>query len=293
LDKPFREEPWYEQEQFDIVFPFYLWNEVIETGGKIQPTHWQKQFEVYYVLEGKMDIILNGKNYTLDKDDILFVQPELMHGYFYQSKYTHSIIFLFGTDFFKELLIDLNDKMNLKSIFNRKTIFRAKSEGELHTRMVKYIKSISDEFLNKNAGYRLAIQKSLYEIALLFLRDLPPVESQAEQAIESLHTKILERVLSFVHENYSDYSITLEKAAEVAILSKFYFSRFFREKTGLTFHTYLSRIRVNKAIELLTETEISITDIAYQAGFESLKTFNRLIKKYTSVTPSQLRWEKK
>jgi hypothetical protein len=178
LGKPFKDEPFYEKKQFDIVFPFYLWNDVCETKGVVQPAHWQKQFEIFYVIEGKIDAILNGSNYTLGNGDFLFVQPELIHGYFFQSQYTHYIVFLFGIDFFRSLsLFDLNNKMSVKQVFNRKTIFRAKSDGELHNRMEKYIKSINNEFLNKKAGYRLAITKYLYKIALLFLRDLPPVKS--------------------------------------------------------------------------------------------------------------------
>ncbi|GHT87980.1 hypothetical protein FACS1894137_15920 [Spirochaetia bacterium] len=81
----------------------------------------------------------------------------------------------------------------------------------------------------------------------------------------------------------------MDDAANDAALSKFHFTRFFKEQTGQSFHAYLSMVRVSHAVENLIKTDISITDIAYQCGFSSLKTFNRVFKTYTGKSPSQYR----
>jgi AraC-like DNA-binding protein len=99
----------------------------------------------------------------------------------------------------------------------------------------------------------------------------------------------LERLLSFVAENYGNPAITLDEAAEVACLSKFYFTRFFMEHTGQTFHEYLSKVRVGHAAEELIESASPVTEIAYECGCASLKTFNRIFKHYTGFSPSQYR----
>jgi AraC-like DNA-binding protein len=96
-------------------------------------------------------------------------------------------------------------------------------------------------------------------------------------------------VLSYVHNNYDDPDVSLDHAADVASLSKFYFTRFFRGQTGQTFHNYLNRIRINRAKEYLIETDKPITDISFLCGFSSTNTFNRLFKLYNGITPSDCR----
>ena len=136
----------------------------------------------------------------------------------------------------------------------------------------------------------MAIKKHFYSLALIFLRDIPENKPQSEKAKEAnSNFFILERILSHVYAKYDDPELTLDNIAEIACLSKFYFSRFFRERTGFTFHAYLSRYRIRKAQIMLCETDKTVTDIAYNCGFASLKTFNRLFKLYAGVSPSTYR----
>jgi AraC-like DNA-binding protein len=130
----------------------------------------------------------------------------------------------------------------------------------------------------------------LYELALVFLRVLPPNTSVSKAVVKhNYNHQILERVFSFIHSNFENPGINLEHAAESAALSRFYFSRFFKEQTGQTFHTYLSQVRINQAKEYLIESDLPVTEIAYLCGFSSLKTFNRLFKAFTGAAPSTFR----
>jgi AraC-like DNA-binding protein len=99
----------------------------------------------------------------------------------------------------------------------------------------------------------------------------------------------MERVFSFIHSNSGNPAISLEKAASQAALSKYYFTRFFKEHTGQTFHTYLSQYRINRAKDYLAESDLPVTEIAYLCGFSSIKTFNRLFKTFAGVAPSTFR----
>ena len=98
----------------------------------------------------------------------------------------------------------------------------------------------------------------------------------------------LTRVKKHVEQNYAEV-ISLEKAAEIAATEKTYFSTFFREKVGITFTEWLRQFRVTKAIEIIKTRNESICDIAFEVGFQDLRTFERAFKKYTNLTAREFK----
>jgi AraC-like DNA-binding protein len=277
--------PWYQKYPLDPSFPFVLFDSSVET----YPFHWHKYLELIYIARGHLGISINGRNFTAKEGDVVMVNSELIHGYYDGSGDVRFLVNLFGLEIFDQSLTDLREPVNKVVIFNRKTIIRA-MDDPLHSKIVDLIISIKNEFSEKKDGYRIAIKKHLYEIALLFLRDMPPNNSLLVKSIKlNSNFPVLERIFSYIHTHYNNPEMNLDKAAKAANLSKFYFSRFFRERTGNTFHVYLSRFRVSRAQALLFETDEPITEIAYNSGFSSLKTFNRLFKAYTGVSPSVYR----
>ncbi|MDR1654385.1 MAG: AraC family transcriptional regulator [Treponema sp.] len=283
-----KEKPWHWKSKLDPSFPFYLWDAVWDSPEITFPFHWHKEIEIVYLIKGRLVIYINGQAYDVHPGDIVIINSDLIHGYQNKSPDTHYIEFIFFLEIFDQLLPDIQDSLNQMVVFGRKTIFRYQDDWDLHYRMANIILSIWEEYNTRQDGYRLAIKKNLYDFALIFLRRMPQQPLVPKQASQ-FNAPAFERILSYIYENYDNSVITLEKAAEVACLSKFYFSRFFRERTGQTFHAYLSRIRINRAQEYLSETDMTITDIAFNCGFASLKTFNRLFRSYTGVSPSLYR----
>ncbi|MFE0640952.1 helix-turn-helix transcriptional regulator [Streptomyces sp. NPDC058877] len=83
--------------------------------------------------------------------------------------------------------------------------------------------------------------------------------------------------------------LSLDEMASTAILSKFYFSRLFRELTGTSPGRFLSAIRVHSAKSLLLETGLSVTDISYKVGYNSLGTFTSRFTWSVGVSPTRYR----
>lgn len=79
--------------------------------------------------------------------------------------------------------------------------------------------------------------------------------------------------------------IRLDQIAEEAFFSKFHFIRLFKLLYGLTPHQYLTKVRIEKA-RLLLEENISVSEVCFLTGFESLASFSLLFKRQTSFSPS-------
>lgn len=94
----------------------------------------------------------------------------------------------------------------------------------------------------------------------------------------------LGKVKQFVDANLTE-PVSLDRVAGVAGLEKTYFSKYFREKTGVCFRNWLSTVRVNRAMEIMTSRDLSITEIAFAVGFQDLRTFERAVERCTGLSP--------
>jgi AraC-like DNA-binding protein len=98
----------------------------------------------------------------------------------------------------------------------------------------------------------------------------------------------LQRVREYVEQNLSE-PISLREAASAAGLEEKYFSAFFHRKTGICFRDWLAGRRVDRAIEILTQRDDTITNVAASVGFQDLGTFERSFKRLTGLTPREFK----
>lgn len=101
------------------------------------------------------------------------------------------------------------------------------------------------------------------------------------------YEQIINRVKAYIEENYKEAS--LEDAAVLVNLSPSYLSRTFKDKCGFGFSDYLTKIRMEKACELLNDIRYKSYDIAYYIGYDNPKNFSRAFKAYFGRTPKEYR----
>jgi AraC family transcriptional regulator len=83
--------------------------------------------------------------------------------------------------------------------------------------------------------------------------------------------------------------ISLDELAAEARLSPFHFARMFKESVGLPPRVYLTRLRLERACELLETTDLPVTEIAFEVGYSSNQVLARLFVKHRHMTPSDYR----
>ena len=100
-------------------------------------------------------------------------------------------------------------------------------------------------------------------------------------------TAILGEVKSHVDRQFTRPGITLEEVAGVAGMSPSYFAVIFKQVTGATFNRYLTRLRINKAKDLLLYSDLKAYEIAESVGYESSSYFARVFRKIEGLSPSE------
>ncbi|WP_327044146.1 helix-turn-helix transcriptional regulator [Microbispora sp. NBC_01189] len=106
--------------------------------------------------------------------------------------------------------------------------------------------------------------------------------------MEEICREAVERSITMMWNHYSE-PLSLDDIADSAKLSKFYFSRIFRSVTGTSPGRFLSAIRIYSAKRLLLDTSLSVTDITYMVGYNSLGTFTTRFRRSVGVTPARFR----
>jgi len=110
------------------------------------------------------------------------------------------------------------------------------------------------------------------------------------KSIRELQKKKINRVIVnaklFIDENFTD-EITLEEVSKVVCVSPQYFSRLFKEETSENFIEYLTKVRIDRAKELMKNSNLSIKEICYKTGYADPNYFSHIFKKTEKLTPSE------
>ncbi|MFE4748130.1 AraC family transcriptional regulator [Paenibacillus chitinolyticus] len=99
---------------------------------------------------------------------------------------------------------------------------------------------------------------------------------------------VIRFVMDALRDGYGD-ELTLENLADRLQMSSAYLSVYIKEKTGANFSDHLNAIRVSKAQELLTGTQLNIVEVGLRIGYRNITSFNRMFKKWTGQTPGEYR----
>ncbi len=111
----------------------------------------------------------------------------------------------------------------------------------------------------------------------------PRTESQSPELLRRL-LRAKDRMDAASHEDWP-----VPRLAAVSHVSEAHFARAFKEAFGVPPHRYLLTRRIERAVSLLRDSDMGITDIAFQTGWKSLGTFGRIFRDITGETPSAMR----
>ncbi len=266
--------------------PYILFSDY---GDQVVPTHWHKEIEIVFTLEGKARLLVNDKMYELAEDEAILINGGDTHFYFASEGHKRLVIIvdvdiIEGTDKSIQLKNDLLKHLSE----NEKTSKRWSEEDKRDLkRIIKRLETLN----NQNFfGRELLIRALVFELFYLFSKDEHRHDAlDNESQINNKAMIKLQSVFNYIENNYMN-SITLSEISDIAGFDTSYFSRFFKTYTNVTFCDYLTNYRIGKAQYLLVKRpELSISEVAELVGFFSIKTFNRSFLKVVKIPPTKFR----
>jgi len=130
--------------------------------------------------------------------------------------------------------------------------------------------------------------QSMVQLLTIFAQHLSMVANQVAVQQDNAELPMITRAKSFIKSNQAE-DLSLGQVAKAVNTSTFYFCKMFKKATGLNFTEYLSRVRIEKAKNLLLNPNLRVSEIAFEVGFQSLTHFNRVFKRIVGQSPTEYR----
>ncbi|MGI6706599.1 MAG: helix-turn-helix domain-containing protein [Clostridia bacterium] len=251
--------------------------------------HWHRDVELVYVSRGSLKMGINQENYVLYGGDMAVAGSRDIHYFENLQKNTEVYLVIFHPEVIGHPAGWPAEKRFLSPFLVSSLVDKGAMDNQVLESLRQSIQRIYREQEEAKEGYSLFIKSRIYDICATLIRYFPSVSIDTRMEQSRLRNlKRIQAVLQYIDNHYTR-RITLEEAASQENLSPFHFSRLFKSTLGMTFKKYVNRVRINHAEALLQNSDLSITDIAFECGFESIRTFNRVYRSIKGASPSETR----
>lgn len=147
--------------------------------------------------------------------------------------------------------------------------------------IMRVVQRIVNELEGKNSYYQYLVVMYYAELLVLIYRYM------SENYLPICQNDALKRAISFIRFNYHK-DISINDVAIQADISERYLRSLFSQYLNISPLDYLNQIRINKSIELLRNTELSVKEVCFQCGFQSPQYFSRIFKQQTGISPREV-----
>ena len=248
-----------------------IYNAFLYGDGVTYDNHFHKSYELIYCMRGSLTLCEGDRQILLREGDLYLLFPYKNHAFSVKGK-TRIWVGVFSGDYvskFDALVAkkepkDAKFRLDAKTDrFLRQTFFCKEKQG---------IYTLEKEEL-------LALKGNLYLILSSFLEN-------ADLVAQSDNRELMMRMIAYIEQNYKE-QITLHSAAAELNYHYQYLSRVFSGTMNMNFRTLVNQYRFDHACLLLERGDMTVTEAALEAGFQSVRNFNRIYKEKTGKTPRE------
>ena len=253
--------------------------------------HFHKDYEIVFVKKSSGKRIVGDHVDNFNDGDLVFVGPDLPHAWFNDSAY-------YGE---QEDLLAQSVVVYLKSTWLERNVLPMPQTGKLKNMLENSRRGI--RFYGETAQQISKLLSDMYrteglrQVADLFTVLFLMSETKECEFLAGINylnthseneTARLNRVYEYVMRNFSS-EISLENAADVANMTANAFSRYFKKQTQKNFSQFVNEIRIGHACRLLLKKDLSVVEVCYESGYQSITNFNKFFRRITGKSPVQYR----
>lgn len=254
------------------------------------PAHRHNFIEVLYVCQGQLTNVIGGREVVIRKGELLFLNQFTRHEILPAGKDDIAINFMILPEFF-DVAYTMAGNNNVLADFLVNVLRQDEERGEyLHFRVseVLQIQNLLENMIYSlvtgNGDQNRINQTTMGLIFLYLLESVQYVEMRVPNQYENM---ISMTTLDYIEQQYRTATLT-ELCAKLN-LPMHVLSKMIKKNTGFNFKELLQRKRLNKAVELMCETDLPVSDIIAAVGYENGSYFHRVFKERYHMTPRAFR----
>ena len=261
----------------------------INDGMTIVYPHWHKEIEVIYSKRGTVNIGVGEEIVHVAEGESYYFASGEPH-YFLASPESERIVYQFDLQLFDEKNLKVSNECSITELFEKGEKHSLKWPKELAEKIEGILLALFSESEHQELGKNYAIYQYFFQLVLLFYRELPESDRDVKKGGKASTIKYketlerLDQIFTYVENHYVE-SITLDDVAKEVGFSPYYFTRFFKNNTGMTFMGFLNEYRINQAKFILASEKVPMIEVAERSGFSSVKTFHHVFKQEVGLSP--------
>lgn len=267
--------------------------QVNECKQLVYPLHFHDEYQLNYIKTGKGKVMVGNQLYDYGSGDLFLIGPDLPHFWTYDDEFFEvagagkTFVIHFENNFAGESFLERPEMLPVK-ILLAKSLGGVVFHGNNRLRAVQIIEEMEsannpDRFVKLIQVLNLLGQNTHSKV-------LSVVGHIAQNNLKSIGR--INRAWDYIFNQFRE-EISLEKVAAEIGMSPSAFSKFFRKHTNKTYVDVIQELRITHACKLISESDKSISEIAYESGYNNLANFNRQFKTLTGKTPLQFRESRK
>ena len=249
------------------------------------PVHWHDELEIIYVKSGFLTVNISGENYIGKPGDAFVVSPGNLHFMGSQTGTVDYFTFLFPLKYIAFRSDDMLDDKLIEPLNSGHLIISPEIKDTVKEQCEQLARVYAAEIDKSESKITSQIRKKI--ILLQFIHELWKKGFIVENDTTGRNT-VEKEMVSYIQQNYMG-KILLREFGEQFHLSEKYISRYFKEHFHITLSQYVTYLRLEHAKQMLQETDISVTEVAMQSGYQNISYFIRSFKKTYGVSPLKYR----
>ena len=240
-----------------------------KTGNNVL-AHWHQSLELIYLIDGQIDVITNYVRVHATPGELAVVNSSHIHELIFNKPSSFYLIIV-NIDFLKNFGIRIDEIE-----FDR--LVRSERIAALCCR-------IRETCTEKADGYELVAKADILALAAELFVNYSKKRSEFHEHEDTEKLNIVKAIIQYLQLNYTK-KLTLEEISDAVGYNKFYVSHVFKTIVGFTVMTYLNKLRVSYAKELMKNKKHTVGEACRACGFDNLSYFTRTYKKHMGVSPS-------
>uniref|UniRef100_UPI0026BBA935 AraC family transcriptional regulator n=1 Tax=Paenibacillus sp. FSL H8-0548 TaxID=1920422 RepID=UPI0026BBA935 len=258
-----------------------------EQGVVIFPHHFHEHLEFLYIVAGKALIECGSTTITASAGDFIVVNSNELHYGVSLSEDLYYYALIADISLLHSQSVDAAETKFITPITQNRLLLQNDIGND--SKVTASMLAIVHELEQREFGYELAIKSELYRLLTLLLRShVATILTKDEYAERMKNIERFAPVFQYIERCFQG-ELSVDLLASMANLSRFHFSRLFKELSGHTVTEYITMTRLGKADYLLRHSSLTVSEIAAATGFNDIYYFSRTFKKHKKVSPSTLR----
>ena len=247
--------------------------------------HYHEYYEVYYLVSGRRKYLINYNVYNIDAGDIILVKKRDPHmATALDSLACERIVINFDDEFLKGFGEEFKEVLKCFDFNHIK----------LPVNLKKHVSSLFDKILREYNGKefysKTLCNNYIYELLVTLYRYIFSKANEPAAVVDA--NGPIDKAIRYIYNNFQK-NLSLSEIASICHMNPSYFSRLFKKTTGINLVAYINTIRIKNASALLTDTDMTILEIAEASGFDNPQHFCEIFKKSKGISARQFRKENK